>query len=101
MTPGPRRTQSERDAITVEIGYALLSGVFVAAVAFGAIAGPKLAFTFPYAIERGLLLAGCGAAALVFLVRVVTVLRRLPAAAAAARRRPAQPSQPGRTSPDS
>jgi hypothetical protein len=88
------RTQAERDAITVEIGYALLSAAFAAAVAFGVIAGPKLMFAMPYAVERGLLVAGAAAAALVFPVRVVTVLRRFA-------RTSAQPSQPGRTRPDS
>ncbi|MFF3326862.1 DUF6332 family protein [Streptomyces sp. NPDC002889] len=89
-----RRTQAERDAETVEIGYALLSAVLVAALVFGVIAGPKLMFAMPYAVERGLLLAGGAAAVLAFVVRVVTVLWRFS-------RTPAQPSQPGRTNPDS
>lgn len=62
--------------MTVEIGYALFSAAFAAAVVFGAIAGPKLMFAMPYAVERGLLLAATSAAALVFPLRVVTVLRR-------------------------
>ncbi|MFI1393782.1 DUF6332 family protein [Streptomyces sp. NPDC020681] len=89
-----RRTQAERDAITVEIGYALLSAVLVAAVVFGVIAGPKLMFTMPYAVERGLLVAGGVAAVVVFVLRLITVLWRF------ARTAP-QPSQPGRTRPDS
>ncbi|MFI1016921.1 DUF6332 family protein [Streptomyces sp. NPDC020965] len=89
-----RRNQRDRDAITVEIGYALLSAAFVAALAFGTIAGPKLMFTMPYAVERGLLLAGGAAAVIIFVIRVVTVLWRFPSPAD-------QPSQPGRTSPDS
>jgi hypothetical protein len=89
-----RRTQAERDAMTVEIGYAILSAVLVAALVFGVIAGPKLMFAMPYAAERGLLVAGGAAAAGVFVARVVSVLRRFS-------RTPAQPSQPGRTSPDS
>jgi hypothetical protein len=95
-----RRTQAQRDALTVEIGYALLSAVLVAALVFGVVAGPKLMFTMPYAVERGLLIAGASAAAVVFVLRLVTVLWRFarpikgsPAAS--------QPSQPGRTSPDS
>ncbi|MER6996122.1 DUF6332 family protein [Streptomyces sp. NPDC000410] len=91
------RTQAERDAITVEIGYALLSAVFAAAVAFGVIAGPKLMFAMPYAVERALLVAGVAAAALVFPLRVVTVLWRFSRASRTSR----QPSQPGRTNPDS
>ncbi|WP_413777796.1 MULTISPECIES: DUF6332 family protein [unclassified Streptomyces] len=89
-----RRTQADRDAITVEIGYALLSAVLVAAVVFGVIAGPKAMFTMPYAVEHGLLLAGAAAAAIAFVLRLVTVLWRFSTA-------PAQPSQPGRTNPDS
>ncbi|MGW6457230.1 DUF6332 family protein [Streptomyces sp. NPDC055078] len=91
---GGRRTQAERDAITVEIGYALLSGVLAAAVAFGVIAGPKAMFVMPYAVERGLFVAGASAAVAVFVLRVVTVLWRFS-------QRQGQPSQPGRTSPDS
>jgi hypothetical protein len=80
--------------MTVEIGYALISATLVAALTFGAIAGPKLMFTMPYAAERGLLVAGGAAAAIAFVVRVVTVLWRFS-------RAHGQPSQPGRTSPDS
>ncbi|MEO3978339.1 DUF6332 family protein [Streptomyces sp. CAU 1734] len=87
-------TPEHRDAVTVEIGYALFSGVFAAAVVFGAIAGPKLVFAMPYAVERGLLIAGVAAAGAVFALRVVTVLWRFT-------RDAGQPSQPGRTSPDS
>ncbi|MEV0926100.1 DUF6332 family protein [Streptomyces spongiicola] len=71
-----KRTQAQRDESTVEIGYALFSGAFAAAVVFGAVAGPKLMFTMPYAVEQGLLLAAAAAAGLVFPIRVVTVLRR-------------------------
>ncbi len=91
---GVRRTQADRDALTVEIGYALLSAVFVAALAFGVIAGPKLMFTMPYTIERGLLVTGAAVAAALFVLRVVTVLWRFTPPSR-------QPSQPGRTSPDS
>ncbi|MFI2214821.1 DUF6332 family protein [Streptomyces sp. NPDC020141] len=113
-----RRNQRDRDAITVEIGYALVSATFAAAVVFGAVAGPKLAFTMPYAVERGLFLAGLAAAAIVFALRVVTVLWRFarpgdepnpPYAADASEgstgsrpaRRPDQSNQPGRRGPDS
>ncbi|GAA4794503.1 DUF6332 family protein [Streptomyces ziwulingensis] len=44
---GGRRTQARRDAITVEIGYALCSAAFAAAVIFGAVAGPAYAFGLP------------------------------------------------------
>ncbi|MER7818909.1 DUF6332 family protein [Streptomyces sp. NPDC096153] len=94
------RTRAQRDEMTVEIGYALFSAAFAAAVVFGAVAGPKLMFAMPYAVEHGLLLAAVAAAALVFPLRVVTVLRRF-SRETARRGLPDQPSQPGRTSPDS
>jgi uncharacterized membrane protein len=90
---GGRRTQAERDAITVEIGYALCSAVFAAAVLYGAVAGPALLFELPDLAEKSLLRAGLALAPLVFVARVVSVLVRF--------RAEAQPSQPGRTSPDS
>ncbi|MEU9185553.1 DUF6332 family protein [Streptomyces sp. NPDC048484] len=88
-----QRTQSERDAITVEIGYALASAVFAAAVVFGVLAGPALLFDLPQAVERVLLTAGTALATVLFLLRVISVLVRF--------RQGSQPSQPGRTSPDS
>lgn len=90
---GGRRTQAERDVITVEIGYALCSAVFAAAVLFGAVAGPALLFELPDLAEKSLPRAGLALAPVVFVVRVVSVLVRL--------RTGAQPSQPGRTNPDS
>ncbi|MFD0311493.1 DUF6332 family protein [Streptomyces sp. NPDC127119] len=90
---GGQRTQSERDAITVEIGYALASAVFAAAVLFGVLAGPALLFQLPTTVEEVLLVAGTGLAAVLFLLRVISVLMRF--------RQGPQPSQPGRTSPDS
>ncbi|OQR64119.1 hypothetical protein B6E66_11160 [Streptomyces maremycinicus] len=90
---GGRRTQAERDVITVEIGYALCSAVFAAAVLFGAVAGPALLFELPDLAEKSLRWAGLALAPVVFGVRVVSVLLRPHSGA--------QPSQPGRTSPDS
>ncbi|MFE9682130.1 DUF6332 family protein [Streptomyces sp. NPDC006285] len=88
-----RRTQSERDAITVEIGYALASAAFAAAVVFGVLAGPGLLFDLPGAVEKAGLAAGTALAVVLFPLRVVSVLVRF--------RWGPQPSQPGRTSPDS
>jgi hypothetical protein len=104
-----RRTQAERDAVTVEIGYALASGVFAAAVVFGAVAGPALLFSLPPVAERCLALGGGALAVVVFAVRVVSVLLRFRSGQGQGRgtRRAssgpagAQPSQPGLTSPDS
>ena len=94
-----RRTQAERDAITVETGYALVSAVLVAAVAFGAIAGPKLLFAMPYTAERGLLISGVrgGRGRLRGARRDRAVALSRPGRPI----KPGQPSQPGRTSPDS
>ncbi|WP_460061955.1 DUF6332 family protein [Streptomyces sp. YKOK-I1] len=90
---GGRRSRAERDAITVEIGYALFSAAFAAAVAFCAVAGPVLLFELPESVDRLLPGAGLVLAAALFVVRVVSVLWRFS--------RAAQPSQPGRTRPDS
>ncbi|WP_309095703.1 DUF6332 family protein [Streptomyces sp.] len=90
---GGRRTQAERDAITVEIGYALCSAAFAAAVVFGAVGGPALLFDLPDTAELLLVRAGLVLAPVLFAARVASVLLRFRAAG--------QPSQPGRTSPDS
>jgi hypothetical protein len=90
---GGRRSQAERDAITVEIGYALCSALFAAAVVFGAIAGPAFLFDLPRTSEHVLRLGGAILATVLFFVRVASVLLRF--------RPGAQPSQPGRTRPDS
>ncbi|MQY37369.1 hypothetical protein SRB17_53730 [Streptomyces sp. RB17] len=91
---GGRRTKAERDAATVEIGYALVSAAFAAAVLFGALAGPALLFDLPQLLSKALLRLGMVVAPVVFVARVVSVLVRF-------RQSAAQPSQPGRTNPDS
>ncbi|WP_043495485.1 DUF6332 family protein [Streptomyces viridosporus] len=90
---GGRRTQAERDAITVEIGYALCSAAFAAAVVFGAVAGPALLFSLPDALETLLLGAGTVLAPVLFAVRTVGVLIRFG--------RSARTGRSGRTEPDS
>ncbi|MEU1078861.1 DUF6332 family protein [Streptomyces sp. NPDC005908] len=90
---GGRRGRAERDAVTVEIGYALCSAAFAAAVVFGAVAGPALLFTLPGRAETLLVRGGTVLAGALFAVRTGYVLIRF--------RRTAQPSQPGRTRPDS
>ncbi|MFF3615595.1 DUF6332 family protein [Streptomyces sp. NPDC002580] len=89
------RTQAQRDAVTVEIGYALASAAFVAAVAFGVVAGPALFLELSHGTVRALVTSGGGLATALFALRVATVLYRFHHEAAP------QPSQPGRTSPDS
>ncbi|MFF7277084.1 DUF6332 family protein [Streptomyces griseorubiginosus] len=93
-TYGGRRNQAERDAMTVEIGYALCSALFAAAILFGAVAGPALLFELPGTVEKLLVRVALTIAPVVFVARVISVLVRF-------RREGAQPSQPGRTSPDS
>ncbi|MFF3850228.1 DUF6332 family protein [Streptomyces sp. NPDC002328] len=88
---GGRRRQERRDAITVEIGYALFSAAFAAAVLFGAVAGPALLFQLPSTVETLLIRTGYVLAPLVFVVRVVSVLVRF---------RP-EGATPGPTHPDS
>ncbi|MEU6513822.1 DUF6332 family protein [Streptomyces sp. NPDC046978] len=95
FTGGTRRTQADRDAITVEIGYALCSAAFAAALVCAAVVGPVFAFGLTGGPRRALLLAGTSVACLVFAARVVAVLIRFHPGTTA------QPSQPGRTSPDS
>ncbi|MET9899200.1 DUF6332 family protein [Streptomyces sp. NPDC006446] len=90
-----RRTQAQRDAATVEIGYALASAAFVAAVAFGVVSGPALFLDLSQGAVRALVTAGAGLAAVLFALRVATVLLRFHDQAEP------QPSQPGRTNPDS
>ncbi|MFI5641590.1 DUF6332 family protein [Streptomyces goshikiensis] len=71
-----QRTQADRDAITIEIGYAVFSGCFAAALVFGAVYGPALAFTFPGSARMALELTGAVLAATVFLLRTAHVLWR-------------------------
>ncbi|MGW7519032.1 DUF6332 family protein [Streptomyces sp. NPDC054796] len=88
---GPR-TQAERDATTVETGFAVVTGGLLAALAYFALALP-VALAHP--AEPGpWLLAAKLTAVTVFAARVAYVLVRW-------RHRARQPSQPGRTSPDS
>ncbi|MEU1025265.1 DUF6332 family protein, partial [Streptomyces sp. NPDC005904] len=54
-----RRTSAERDAITIEIGYALISAAVVALAVIGVVAaGPLLAFDPPRAVASVLKVAG-------------------------------------------
>ncbi|WP_371552027.1 DUF6332 family protein [Streptomyces sp. NBC_00554] len=109
-----RRSQAERDAITVEIGYALCSAAFAAAVVFGAVSGPALLFDLPGAVGKALLASGILLAAALFAVRAVSVLVRFGredegtgdegtggVGTGGKGEGAGQPSQPGRTKPDS
>ncbi|MER5944255.1 DUF6332 family protein [Streptomyces sp. NPDC001928] len=97
---GGRRSQAERDAITVEIGYALFSAAFAAALVFGAVVGPAYAFDLSAGVRGTLVAAGASVAAVLFVARVAAVLVRFQRREAGADET-AQPNQPGRTNPDS
>ncbi|MEU4356093.1 DUF6332 family protein [Streptomyces virginiae] len=71
-----RRTQAERDAIPVEIGYALLSACFLGALVFATIAGPTAVWDLPAGVDEFLRVTGLWIAGLLAVVRVVHVLRQ-------------------------
>ena len=85
---GPR-SQAERDAVTVEIAFALFSAGVLAGLAFLALASPALFGEGSDAWLRHAQWVGSS----VFILRVLWVLLKWQ------QRR--QPSQPGRTNPDS
>ncbi|MDJ0460290.1 DUF6332 family protein [Streptomyces sp. H27-C3] len=89
------RTRAQHDAITVEIGYALLSAAVLAGVSFAAVTAPVYLLVSSPAVNKVMLVAGCSLAGAVYVLRVVHVLWRYKGAPGT------QPSQPGRTSPDS
>ncbi|MFF8788084.1 DUF6332 family protein [Streptomyces sp. NPDC015125] len=101
----PRRTQAERDAVTVEIMFALVSGAFVGASGFGVLGSAVLWGPVPAAWRGPWLTVSAALGGVLFCIQVVRVLRRLPGRPGAS---PSsgdvvwiQPSQPGRTNPDS
>ncbi|GGZ94132.1 DUF6332 family protein [Streptomyces subrutilus] len=71
-----RRTQADRDAITVEIGYAFVSACLAAGLSFVAVYGAAPAFSLPPAAHRALTVAGGIVAAAVFVLRIAHVLWR-------------------------
>ncbi|WP_407554243.1 DUF6332 family protein [Streptomyces sp. Pv4-95] len=85
----PTRSRSEKDALTVEIVFALLSGALAGGICFLAVGSPALWGGLPTPWKGPWLTASGVLGGAVCAVRVVWVLRR------------GQPSQPGRTSPDS
>ncbi|MFG3114947.1 DUF6332 family protein [Streptomyces sp. NPDC048197] len=103
----PTRDRAERDAITVEIMFALVSGGFLGAAGFLLLGSAVLWAGLPGAWKGPWLTVSAVVGGVLFVVRVVRVLRR-PYVASGGRPsvrdvvwRPGQPSQPGRTSPDS
>ncbi|MET8684898.1 DUF6332 family protein [Streptomyces sp. NPDC004732] len=98
-----RRTQAERDADTVEIAYALFVAACLAGGTLLAVASPAFFFGVKSPDEGTLVRAGLIAGAVVFFTVLATILlrhrhRRVPPRPG---RQPPQPSQPGRTRPDS
>lgn len=93
--------------MTVEIGFALLTGALLAAAAFIVVCAPALLPASGGGVGPGHLVAATVVASLVFVGRVVDVLWRFgrrDTEREVGRRGPLlpdQPSQPGRTSPDS
>ncbi|MGW0853826.1 DUF6332 family protein [Streptomyces sp. NPDC002690] len=71
-----RRSQQDRDEITVEIGYALLSACFLGAVMLAAIAGPAVVWDLSPTTDRVLLITGASVGGVLAVFRVVHVLWR-------------------------
>ncbi|MFC8126507.1 DUF6332 family protein [Streptomyces sp. NPDC057302] len=88
-----RRTQAQRDEATVESCFALLVATSLAGAAFFTVTAPVHIFGVASPSAHTLDRIGAITAAAVFVVSLVTVLVRY--------RRTRQPSQPGRTKPDS
>lgn len=89
-----RRTQAERDATTVEIGFALFAATSLACATMLAVASPAFLFGVTSPSQGTLVLAGKIVGTVVFVAVLVTILVRH-------RHATRQPSQPGRTRPDS
>lgn len=71
-----QRSEADRDAITIEIAYAFISGGFAAALSFAAVYGPALAFDLSPTAAHTLSVAGGVLAGAVFLARVTHLLWR-------------------------
>lgn len=89
----PTRTAAERDAVTIEIMYALVTGALLGGVGFLVTASPVLGGLLPRSWEAPWVTVCACLGAVLCAARLLQVLRWRPARN--------QPSQPGRTSPDS
>jgi hypothetical protein len=74
---GPR-TQAERDAVTVEIMFAVVTGALLAALLFFVCASPALFGDLGKTAEKTWLTAAAATATAGFIARVLQVLWRLP-----------------------
>lgn len=93
--------------MTVEIVFALVSGAVLAAAAFIAVGATTVYLDLSRVAERVVLLSGAIVSAVVFVARLVDVLWGFPRRGRGrpmdtlGPQAPSQPSQPGRTRPDS
>lgn len=71
-----QRSQADRDAVTIEIVYAFVSGGCAAALVFALLYAPTLAFDLSRTADRTLTVVGAALAATVFLLRITHVLWR-------------------------
>lgn len=101
----PTRTQAERDAVTVEIMFALVSGVVLGAVGFAVLGSAVLWAGAPRAWQGPWLTVSAAVGGALCAIRIIRVLRRRPGPPTSG---PTwrdvvwfQPNQPGRTRPDS
>ncbi|CAM5345237.1 hypothetical protein SAVIM338S_01122 [Streptomyces avidinii] len=69
-----RQHQADRDAITIEIVFAFISGGLAAALTFAAVYAPAVAFDLSPTTAHTLTTAGGALAGAVFLARVAHVL---------------------------
>lgn len=88
--------------MTIEIGYALVSAAVLAVLTYAGFLVPSLLlFDFGPTVQRVIFWIATAAAVLAFATRVVHVLWRFPRREGPPLPTAGQPSQPGRTSPDS
>ncbi|MER8033358.1 DUF6332 family protein [Streptomyces bauhiniae] len=71
-----RESRWEKDAVTVEIGFALVTAVALAAAVFAVALGLTLVFDFSGSVSKGVLTAGALAGAVAGVGRLVRVLYR-------------------------
>lgn len=70
-----RESRWEKDAVTVEIMYALVSGGVLVLLAFGVIVAPAFVWDLSRPVSRTLLTAGLCVGGALGLARIVHVLR--------------------------
>lgn len=71
-----RESRWEKDALTVEIVFAVVSGVLLGLLVFGAVVLPALVWDLPQQVNAALRMAGGAAALICAAWRMVSVVRR-------------------------